>query len=166
MTLFLDLDGVLADFDGHYAATIGPLPPRNDPKRDVDWDKIAGSQFYAGIPPMDDAFELWDFVKGMHPEILSGVPTTGRDVAEANKRAWVRCWFGSSVPVHLCLAREKNHYAKPGDILVDDWPKYQSLWEAKGGVWVSHTSAIETIRKLQTVEFVPCQSSVLNHVSS
>jgi hypothetical protein len=58
MKIFVDIDGVLADFDRHYIETIELLPDRSDPARDVNWSKIGDMDFFASIPPMADAFEL------------------------------------------------------------------------------------------------------------
>lgn len=150
MKIFVDMDGVLADFDRHYAATIGPLPDRSDPARDVDWSKINDVEFFAGMPPMPDAFELWDYVGHLYGGaiILTGCPTTGRAQAERNKREWVSRHLGFSIEVRTVLSKEKSQHCAPGDILIDDWEKYRPLWEAKGGVWITHTSANNTINRL------------------
>ena len=34
---------------------------------------------------------------------------------------------------------------QPGDILIDDWPKYKHLWEEAGGIFILHTSAAQSI---------------------
>jgi hypothetical protein len=37
---------------------------------------------------------------------------------------------------------------RPGDILIDDWTKYQHLWLAAGGRWITHTSAENSVQQL------------------
>lgn len=150
MKIFVDMDGVLADFDSHYAATIGPLPNRSDPNRDVDWSKINDGEFFASIPPMPDAHELWDYVGHLYGGaiILTGCPKRGRARAEQNKRDWVRRHIGGGIEVRTVLSREKSQHCSHGDILIDDWEKYRSLWERAGGVWITHRSASETINHL------------------
>lgn len=149
MQLFLDLDGVLVNFDGHYEATVGPLPDRNDPSRDIDWSAVNGIEFFNTAPPMPDAFELFDYVKGYNPIILTGAPSTGFEKAAQNKKEWVLRHLGPHVTVLCVKSKEKSHLCKPGDILVDDWEKYKDLWLAKGGRWVTHTSAAKTIGELK-----------------
>jgi len=59
--------------------------------------------------------------------------------------------LGELVEVRCCLSREKSLHARSGDVLIDDWEKYRSLWEAKGGRWITHVSAessIEALRRL------------------
>ena len=149
MQLFLDLDGVLVDFDGHYAAVVGPLPDRNDPSRDVDWKKIGGMDFFESAPPMPDADELFDFARPYNPIILTGVPSTGYQKAALAKVKWVKKHFGPYVPVLTTKSEHKSFHAKPGDILVDDWEKYKHKWIEKGGLWVTHRNAFDSIAELK-----------------
>ena len=154
MTIFVDLDGVMADFDRHYAETIAPLPDRwrtdydHDAKDEVDWARIDKQAFYLTMPMMHDAMMLWDYLNRHNPTILTGVPKIGREKAADNKRAWVRNNLGTHVPIITCPSREKSLHASPGDVLIDDWEKYMGLWLRAGGVWVTHTSAKDTIGKL------------------
>jgi hypothetical protein len=46
------------------------------------------------------------------------------------------------------MARDKRLHMKPGDVLVDDNPKFCELWEEAGGVFVHHTSAECTLAAL------------------
>jgi hypothetical protein len=156
--LFLDLDGVLVDFDAHYEQLIGALPgtwrgtteDHAEKNAGIDWVRVRESGFYASMPKMKDADELWEFCTSRtRPTIITGCPATGRAEAERDKRACVARHFGRSVPVITCFSREKSQYAHPGDILVDDWEKYRDLWVERGGLWVTHTSAATTIERLR-----------------
>jgi hypothetical protein len=146
LQLFVDMDGVLADFDAHHEAVFGV---RSDKLLDnVDWKavrRVAG--FYAAIPPMADLAELWGAVERHNPIVLTGVPSSV-DEAPENKRAWVRKYLGAHIEVRCCRSAEKCLHADEGDILIDDWEKYRHLWIAKGGRWITHRNAAETIRKL------------------
>lgn len=151
MTLFVDMDGVLADFDTHHETVFGF---RACKKADnVDWEKVrAEVGFYENIPPMPDMLELWAFVSRFEPIVLTGVP---KRVAEApdNKRSWVRKHLGSHVPVICCPSRDKSVYCRPGDVIVDDWDKHCHLWVAKGGHWVLHITAEDSIHQLNALGF-------------
>lgn len=151
MTLFIDLDGVLADLDTAYAAIAGTPP---DKKLDnLDWRAVvAVPHFYANLPPMPDMETLWDYVSTW-PDvvILTGVPTSV-PTAAADKRAWVTRHLGAHVPMIACKSREKSLHAKAGDILVDDWDKYRRLWLKVGGIWITHTSAATSIAALKELE--------------
>lgn len=146
MQLFVDMDGVLADFDTGYELEFGIRPSKADDN--VDWDAVrAVPGFYENLPPMPDLAELWHFIQPFEPIVLTGVPS---DVPEApdNKRAWVEKTFGGGVPIICCRSREKSLHAKPGDILIDDWERYRDLWIGVDGRWITHRSASETISEL------------------
>jgi hypothetical protein len=96
---------------------------------------------------MHDLKVLWDFIGPLQPIVLTGVPS-GVEVGADNKRAWVRTHLGAHVEVRCCPPREKCLHARAGDILIDDWEKYRHLREAKGGRWITHTSANNTIDNL------------------
>ncbi len=149
MQLFVDMDGVLADFDAHHEAVFGY---RSDKLLDnVDWAAVgAVPDFYLNIPPMEDLGLLWAAIEPYSPIVLTGVPWS---VAEApdNKKAWVRRNLGDHVEVRCCKSAEKCLHAKPGDNLIDDWAKYQQKWLDVGGIWITHTSARQTIAELESV---------------
>jgi hypothetical protein len=148
MQVFVDLDGVLADFDTGYERAFGIRPSKA--ADNVDWSLVRKRDgFYAGLPPMPDFDELWGFLKQLRPRpiILTGVPASVPEAPD-NKRAWVVKHIGSHIDVRCCPSKEKCLYALPGDILVDDWTKYQDLWIAKGGRWITHRSARETVDAL------------------
>lgn len=146
MQLYLDLDGTLADFDVGYERAFGVRPDKA--KDDVDWDLVrAQPNFYGSLPPMPDMPALWARVSRYDPIILTGVPRS-MPWAATEKRDWVRTWLGPNTLVIPTASRLKAQYARPGDVLVDDWPRYRDLWEAAGGIWVTFVSAIETDRIL------------------
>lgn len=152
--IFVDLDGVLCDFDKGYELRFGHRPSKeNGSTHDVDWQAVRGSKdFYATLPPMEDYLHLWQYVEPYKPIVLTGVPSSVPE-AQANKQEWVIRHLPKGTPMVACLSAEKCKYAEPGDILIDDWTKYQHLWVAAGGVWVTHTSAVATINKLRELGY-------------
>jgi hypothetical protein len=152
--IYVDLDGVLADFDQHYETVFGVIA--NKETDNVDWKAVGEvTNFYANIPPMEDMQELWNYVYFVSqaffnnkPIVLTGIPYSVV-TAEANKRAWVQKHIGDDIQVIGCKSKDKCSYAKPGDVLIDDWKRYKHLWIEKGGVWITHTSAKNTIRHLK-----------------
>jgi len=147
--IYVDLDGVLADFDTQYFRVF-----RQPPNRDADeppdmWDRIRESgRFFRDMFPMPDAYELWRYLEPFNPTVLTGAPPSVPDAAE-QKRAWVTAHFGATVPVICCKSRDKcKHMAEPGALLIDDWEKYRHLWLAAGGKWITHRNADSTIDQL------------------
>jgi hypothetical protein len=148
MTLFIDLDGVLADMNTAYAAIAGAPPDKT--LDNVDWQAVvAVPGFYANMPPLPDMAELWSYVSTW-PDvmILTGVPKSVPE-AEADKRAWVTKHLGAHVKMIGCASRDKCRYAKPGDILVDDWERYREHWLEAGGTWITHLNAASSIAALK-----------------
>ena len=77
MQIFLDCDGVLADFDRAATDLLG-MPPREYEKRRgiaAFWQAIARHpDFYGTLPLMPDAMELFDAVQHLSPLILTALP--------------------------------------------------------------------------------------------
>lgn len=147
--LFIDLDGVLADFDGQYERCFGIHLDRNAEDPPGFWDHIrAHGSFYRDLPLLPDALDLWRGAKRLHPSpvILSGV---SKNVPESReqKAAWIKEHLGPDVPQLFCASRDKRMHGRPGDVLIDDWHKYRGLWQEMGGVFVLHTSAADSLAR-------------------
>lgn len=150
MKLFLDLDGVLADFDGHYEQHFGVRLPRSVADPPGMWENIRRhGRFYRDMPPMSDALELWTAVAYLRPTILTGVSYAEVPEAEQHKREWLAEHLGADVPIICCKSRDKRLHGRPGDVLVDDWSLYQPLWVEMGGIFVLHTSARDSVEQVR-----------------
>jgi hypothetical protein len=149
--LFLDCDGVLADFDSAAEQVFG-MPSRQAEQRlgpKQFWRKLRNhDDFYTSLPLLPDARKLFEAVKHLNPIILTGCPLGGW--AEGQKHRWAASHFPGTRMI-TCMAREKRLHMKPGDILVDDFLKYKALWEAAGGIFIHHTSADKTIVELHRI---------------
>lgn len=146
--LYLDCDGVLADFDAGARAVLGTSPKafqdRYGPGR--FWKRLATApDFYFSLPLLPDAMELFDAVRHLDPIILTGLPRGGW--AADQKVRWAAHHFPGT-QIITTMARDKRDHAKPGDVLVDDLLKHRHLWEEVGGVFVHHTSAAATLAEL------------------
>lgn len=148
MQLYLDCDGVLADFDRAATALLG-MPPRlfeHQHGRSEFWTRLARApDFYGSLPLMPDARQLFDAVRHLDPIILTGLPRG--DWAAPQKIRWAASHFPGT-RIITCLAADKRRHARRGDILVDDTLKYRMLWEKAGGIFVHHHSAASTIATL------------------
>lgn len=158
MHLFLDLDGTLADFAA-LAEEIFGMPPRDYEYQYGNahfWKMIEShGNFFADLPLMPDAMELWNATAHLNPVILTGVPRD-RPWAAPQKREWVARHFGKDVPVITCRSREKrNHFVlDKHNVIVDDWPEYKHLWEEAGGTFILHTHAAASIARLQEIGII------------
>jgi 5'(3')-deoxyribonucleotidase len=149
--LFLDCDGVLADFDTAAERIFG-LPPRQaeeklgTPRFWADLRSEPG--FYRNLALMPGARRLFDGVKHLSPVILTGCPLGGW--AEPQKLAWAGQHFPGT-PMIACMAKDKRNHMKPGDVLVDDYLKYRHRWEEAGGVFIHYRNADDAIAEVLAV---------------
>jgi hypothetical protein len=149
--LFLDADGVLADFDRGARQSLGLRPKEFIAKhgRGTFWKRLAKAKnFYGALPEMPDARLLFDAVKQLKPTILTGLPLGSW--AAPQKVDWAAEHF-PGVPIITCMARDKHKHMKPGDVLVDDREKHRPAYEAAGVVFVHHKNAEDSLRQLAKI---------------
>jgi hypothetical protein len=151
--VYLDCDGVLADFETAARAVFG-VPSEDFEARygtGAFWQALAARpDFFGGLALLPDALQLFDAVKHLDPIILTGLP--GGDWAEPQKRRWAARHF-PGVPMIATSAALKREHCHPGDALVDDWDRYRDLWEDAGGIFIHHRSAAASIAALRAHGF-------------
>ena len=147
-TLFLDLDGVFADFDGAVRKLFGK-PIQEVPRKEM-WGRIFRTHgFWSDLAMIPGAEALWEHCRPYDPVILTGI-LKGDRTCEPSKIAWVKQRFETD-RVICCMSRDKPRYGKPGDILVDDRSSNVDAWEAMGGHAVLHRDAAATIERLKAL---------------
>jgi hypothetical protein len=158
LQIYVDLDGVLVDFDKFAADHIGISPRDWDNNRQLKgqfWGRVArlgkeGKQFFGAMDPMADAFELWSYVEKYDPIILSA--TGHHHNAEHEKRDWVRRFLGdrfAETALFVIAAADKARYATSNSVLIDDRAKAINPWLEAGGTGVHHVSAADSIEQLK-----------------
>lgn len=145
-SIFVDLDGVLADF--HTAvARLYDLDPDtlttsdwaeigewglSIPKPDF-WDRVqaAGAAFWSGLEPLPWAERLWAACHAVCERVV--ILTTPGPFPEsaAGKYAWVRERLDTT---SMLIGRPKEACSKPGHVLIDDRAGYGPRWEGEGGI--------------------------------
>lgn len=139
--LFIDLDGVGADFDKGYYNHFGHWPWEVDD--DTMWATIATiPEFFATLPVMDGFLEaVAEFIEaGYEPMFLTACPDHDYQRVADQKYTWVRNHVPHDI-LMLPVVKGKNKarfVQNPGDILVDDYPKNLLPWQAAGGYAVHH----------------------------
>ena len=152
MRIWLDCDGVLADFDGAAFKLIGKnardFEKEHGPGR--MWAKVYSDYyFFRNLPVIPDAHELVEGVKKFdpNPRILTGLPSGGLAQARDQKQEWKAEHF-PELEMITCMSKDKRNYCQPGDVLIDDWAKYLHLWEGAGGTFITHFSAHDSLLAL------------------
>jgi hypothetical protein len=152
--IYLDCDGVLADFNRGAEAILGLAPDAFERKYgpELFWQKLAAAEsFFERLEVLPDARDLYEAVRPKAPIILTGMPH-GK-WAEPQKRRWARRHF-PGVPMITTMAALKREHCHPGDVLVDDRLDHRHLWEAEGGLFIRHTSAAASIEALEAAGYI------------
>lgn len=148
--IYLDLDGVMADFDLFFVETF----KKNHLVIDDEemWNHIFSlPTFFRDLPPCPGALEFFESIRDLDPVILTACPKTDYKNAAINKRNWVREHLGSDVPVLPVLGgKNKSLFMhEAGDILIDDFVSNIKHWNNLGGYGIHHKSFDETNEKLK-----------------
>lgn len=145
-TFYLDLDGVLADFDAFIQANMGKIYPQNDKTDDTDmWDFINKvDRFFYRLKPTPYAYRLFNLALSHadNVEILTALPSKKgvTPTARQDKIDWVRKHFTSTIPVNFGpYSKDKWKHARPGDILIDDRHDNIASWNKAGGIGILHS---------------------------
>jgi len=152
--IYLDCDGVLADFNKGAEAVLGVAPRRFEQRFGLKsfWARLASApDFFNTLELMPDAMALYEAVRHRDPVILTGLPRGAW--AEPQKRRWAARYF-PGVEVITTSSALKREHCHPGDALVDDTVKFRHLWEKEGGVFIPHTSAAASIAELHRLGFL------------
>jgi 5'(3')-deoxyribonucleotidase len=155
--VYVDLDGVLADFFGHWARMDG-----KDHYKDID-NKEAKIHlikehptFWLDLPVLSNAGKLLGFIKKNfgHYNICSS-PLEDDPYCESQKREWVKKHLTAFPPNQVIITKNKAAYATQIDgspnILIDDWGKNVNAWVEAGGIAIKHKDhkLDRTLRELQ-----------------
>ncbi len=159
--IYLDMDGVLADFDRGVRELCRMEPPnqngKGDPKQDdAMWEAIREiGHFYDRLELMPGAKEMFDAIYakyGDRCEILTGIPKEKRGIVTAgeDKTNWTHRLLAKDIRVNIVYREQKPEYCKGKDcILIDDLESNIREWETMGGTGILNTSAEETLRELE-----------------
>lgn len=160
--IYVDMDGVLVDFDTGVERFTGVRLNHDTQSRELR-DKImqqvgeeGGTQFWVNLCWMKDGKFLWEQINtiaqlyGADVAILSS-PGTKRGThfvqnAKKGKPQWVRRELGPNVK--LILESDKKKYAKAGTILIDDYTKNTKNFVKAGGDAILHKSVFKTVVEL------------------
>jgi 5'(3')-deoxyribonucleotidase len=160
--IYLDMDGVLADFDRLVLEKLGRTYDFAAPDDDEMWTALTKvDHLYLQLEPTPYACEIMDAALCItdRVEILTAVPRrTTLPHAEEDKYNWIVKYFGEEIKVNFGPhSRNKWEHCKPGDILVDDRPSNIEEWVTKGqGIGIlhdykNHYPTLDAINKLKGV---------------
>ena len=155
--IFIDMDGVLADFlKGVEMPEYLGEPLTSDAAGRSTYDdrkkEFTDKRLFANLPPMVDMYDLLAYVRHCETpwEILTAAGSVNRELVVYDKTEWIKRLVDPNVVVTCTFSgTQKAAYAYEGSVLIDDRPKNIEAWEANGGIGIVHTSAKNTINTLK-----------------
>lgn len=158
--IFIDMDGVLADFDGSFLSTFGKTCEECESKNEM-WRLIHGhDEFFYNLPKMAGVKELLYAVRLAKFEgqiqdwaVLTSAGSSDFMHVAQQKRRWIHGNVGHDIMVITVKdGLDKAAFVQhKGDILIDDWRKNCEAWEANGGVAIKYENAEQAIEDLEAV---------------
>lgn len=148
VTIFIDLDGVLADFDTH-ARAHGKI--KADGKTDYDALDV---EWWRTMPAYDGAV---DFLQGLKKEGQTKYLTAPMVSPDSHygKAQWIASFEPGRgkwalMDLIICPGKDKQFLAASDRILVDDRIANVKQWEEAGGVGIHHTGDFaDTLARVQ-----------------
>ena len=160
--VYLDMDGVLADFFGGVEYLFGVdhwKELTNDKTKDLKKqviDRITGTDFFAVLPKFPTADQLIDMVKKFTGGKFS-INTSPLRGDNENSSKYKKIWISNNIeqPDEIIVTGRKESYAKDKasgtpNILIDDRPINIQKWQAAGGygiLYQANRASLEKVKK-------------------
>ena len=157
--VFLDMDGVLADFFSAQAK-LADVPTYRDispEQNEMTLDKMVGTNFFATLDKFPSADQLVDMCIRIfgHYNICSSPLRGDYDNSELNKKIWIAKHLEKKLPLEIYITPNKQQHAKQPDgtpnILIDDRGSNITSWEAAGGVGIKYQADEDKLSKVESV---------------
>jgi hypothetical protein len=135
ITIYFDMDGVLSDFAKMFSDNYGTHIDTWALKDEVLWPMIMKiDKFWENMERVKGSKELWDYAyKIANVEILSGYSRHDKRSIEG-KKVWLKKNLsGYNFKTNLVLAKEKQKFADPNSILIDDILNNVNQFKSNGG---------------------------------
>ena len=151
--IYLDMDGVITDFDKRFTdlAGMGPREYESSFGKEKFWDFIdskekgGGVGFWVGMPWMPGGPELYNRV-AQHNHALLSSPSRSES-SKLGKRLWKKK-YTPNTDLILSLAANKKNYANGDSILIDDRESNIQQWREAGGIGILYKSADQVNKEL------------------
>ena len=160
-TVYLDMDGVLADFFGGVEKMYGVEHWKqltNDKTKDLKKeviDRITGTDFFATLPMFQSAPELISMVKEFTGGNFS-INTSPLRGDNENSAKYKKVWISNNIeqPDEVIVTGRKESYAKDKasgtpNILIDDRPINIQKWQSMGGYGILYQANRDSLDKVK-----------------
>lgn len=157
MKVYVDMDGVLCNFERRYFERYGELPGSMRDKKDFNayWDDFVLTKQFETLDVYPGAEELLEFLDSLidvEKEILSssGGPKYYDEVTQ-QKMKWLQSKNIGYKPNIVSGRKNKSLYAKPDTILIDDTYDVIASFNKAGGIGILHKEIGNTLMLLKKV---------------
>ena len=154
MKIYLDMDGVLCDFNHEFERMFGKRPEEWQRRRKhfySYWKDFVEDRAFERLPKHKNADELLTYVNslGVPIEILSSSGgQTYHYIVERQKKLWLEK-HGIDYKVNIVPGGvKKAEFADPWSILIDDSEHVIEAYRKAGGTAILHHDIRKTIEKL------------------
>lgn len=175
VVIYCDMDGVLVDFNAGFKQISGGQTAPEYEKihgKQTIWPLIhaqsnGGIDWWAGLPKMEHADELWKFLTLLRLPLKILSSTSSRasksNAGDIGKRKWLLTNLSPAPSdkniILIDSAEAKKNYAKgPDHILIDDYQKNINQWRASGGTGVHYIDVSDTIDQLKKILGIQSES--------
>ena len=152
--IYLDMDGVIADFNKRYKEQYKMEPREAETNKEFDkfFDKFIADGEFATLDLMPDAMHLINYLRSLNvpTDILSSTASEKRDAAiRPQKLEWLKKHNIEFHPILVPGKRHKKDYSNANSVLIDDTQVNIDQWRREGGIGILHTDALTTINILK-----------------
>ena len=155
-TVYVDMDGVLADFEGGFYKLTGmSIENFSDPEMWSRIDAHGKAKFFAELEWMNGGKELWQFITNnfLKVKILSALGKSDKIDKQTTqgKLTWIRHNIPTLQLDDIILVENKHQkkkYASPNNILIDDTSIVIEEWTKRGGIGILYKNFTDVIKKL------------------
>ena len=154
-TIYLDMDGVLCDFEGRYIELFREMPGASRDRKEFskNWTDFVLGENFSTLEHWPGANELLDFVRTIPNVTIKILTSSGghkyHDQVKEQKIRWL-CNQGIPYEAIVVAGRSKKAaYATPTSILIDDTVDVIDRFNEEGGIGILHKNASNTIKLLK-----------------
>lgn len=130
LRLFVDVDGVLTNWEAAYKAAGGKLFEK---AKDIDPDVTKLVEFWSEMPWMPNGRELWSMLLPLNPVLLTAAVNFGKPCREG-RNLWVHKNIADDQ--NIIYEYSKDKYADSRSILIDDMEHNIEAFKEAGGIGI------------------------------
>ncbi len=153
--IYLDMDGVIADFVKRYKEQYHMEPREAEKKKEFNkfFDEFIATKQFQTLDLMPGAIDGLTFLRKhltVPTQILTSTANEERyDEISKQKMIWLQTHGITFTPQFVPGKRHKWKFAKPDTIIIDDTPSVIDDWRKAGGIGILHTDWQHTLGVLK-----------------